>query len=590
VLLIASRSALGLECEPETIIGGLNDISDDKATAIAVGPDGTAWLLWMATDPVDYDEEIYYSINTGAGWSAPDTLHGHNSSADRFPEISVGEDGVACAIWYRAQANGQRLWCSFWRDEQWSTPEIICGDAARYDDYDVYAKSADDIWVATDRHTNLNNGRIILTYHWDGFTWDGPRRIIVSGRSSSMPEFDVAPDGTPWLAWGAYLYDDNQEQIMVSSWADTGWAAPEVVNDDLNNLGWAHIVFDGDTPMVIWTGNIAGSFDVEYSRFDEGAWSPSASISLSDTPEDPYAVDGVTSCARAADGSIVAVWLAYNEYDWFNTGIFVSRWTGSGWTPEQRVTDDGPYKHLGTATAGLGPDGTLWVAWECYEEIEPPWTTDIRGTRCSMTTPVDFALGQAAMEHGSVRISWYAGGQAGYGPFYVLRAAVDSLAFVPATPLDGAPRLNNKPVTDAPHEWLDPDPPDALLAYWVEWAADGASEYLGPLIVDARDTEEVTRPRLLLATPNPSRGGALFGYEIDCDASVSVAIYSTAGRCVRVLRAPYRRSGRYNGDQALVWDGTDNSGHRVASGVYLARLRVDGRIVPGEQAAVTVVR
>ena len=73
-------------------------------------------------------------------------------------------------------------------------------------------------------------------------------------------------------------------------------------------------------------------------------------------------------------------------------------------------------------------------------------------------------------------------------------------------------------------------------------------------------------------------------------AEVELRVYSIAGREV----ARTDRSGGAGANESdlrlLHWDGTDNLGNEVAAGVYVMRVIVDGKAVPGECAATTVLR
>jgi flagellar hook assembly protein FlgD len=68
--------------------------------------------------------------------------------------------------------------------------------------------------------------------------------------------------------------------------------------------------------------------------------------------------------------------------------------------------------------------------------------------------------------------------------------------------------------------------------------------------------------------PNPFNPATSISFEIDREEFVSLRIYDTAGRLVRTLVAANRDPGRYT----ELWNGSDESGHPVASGVYFCRL------------------
>lgn len=75
--------------------------------------------------------------------------------------------------------------------------------------------------------------------------------------------------------------------------------------------------------------------------------------------------------------------------------------------------------------------------------------------------------------------------------------------------------------------------------------------------------------RLYAPVPNPSRGMAVIRYTVGVERLVQVQIYDLAGREVRVLVNASQKPGRYS----LRWDGRDDRGSLLGSGVYLCRLR-----------------
>lgn len=97
-------------------------------------------------------------------------------------------------------------------------------------------------------------------------------------------------------------------------------------------------------------------------------------------------------------------------------------------------------------------------------------------------------------------------------------------------------------------------------------------------VLDPSGTVSVDGPRPLvlafaLASPNPSRAGAVLRVALPAAARVRVAIYDAAGREVRRLA-----DGPFDpGEFTERWDGADAAGRAVASGLYFARLQADGR-------------
>jgi flagellar hook assembly protein FlgD len=69
-------------------------------------------------------------------------------------------------------------------------------------------------------------------------------------------------------------------------------------------------------------------------------------------------------------------------------------------------------------------------------------------------------------------------------------------------------------------------------------------------------------------SPNPSAEGAHLRYSLPAKSVVRLDVYSVAGRRVRTLVAGDVEAGVWDAP----WDGRDDRGHEVASGVYFVKL------------------
>ncbi len=78
--------------------------------------------------------------------------------------------------------------------------------------------------------------------------------------------------------------------------------------------------------------------------------------------------------------------------------------------------------------------------------------------------------------------------------------------------------------------------------------------------------------------PNPFNPSTTIGYSVPCLTRVTMCIYSSAGELVRTLVDCNMPAGV----QRVTWDGTNNAGAPVASGVYVYRLRV-GKIMQSKK-------
>jgi len=82
----------------------------------------------------------------------------------------------------------------------------------------------------------------------------------------------------------------------------------------------------------------------------------------------------------------------------------------------------------------------------------------------------------------------------------------------------------------------------------------------------------VTRVSMAAPWPNPIAGQATFAYAVPIRARVELAVYDVRGRRV----ATVHRAEEPAGQHVIGWSGRDDQGRPVASGQYVAALRVQG--------------
>ncbi len=68
--------------------------------------------------------------------------------------------------------------------------------------------------------------------------------------------------------------------------------------------------------------------------------------------------------------------------------------------------------------------------------------------------------------------------------------------------------------------------------------------------------------------PNPFNPSTKIQFGLPEAGSTSIVIYNMLGQKIRTLTDDYRSAGRYE----VTWDGTDDAGHTLGTGVYLYRL------------------
>jgi len=99
----------------------------------------------------------------------------------------------------------------------------------------------------------------------------------------------------------------------------------------------------------------------------------------------------------------------------------------------------------------------------------------------------------------------------------------------------------------------------------------GCYEWQDVVAVD--DTPPVASPARLRAAPNPFNPQTELSYALSADGHVRLRLHDARGALVRELFAGQLPAGEHR----WRWDGRDGTGRECATGVYLARVMVDGR-------------
>ena len=87
---------------------------------------------------------------------------------------------------------------------------------------------------------------------------------------------------------------------------------------------------------------------------------------------------------------------------------------------------------------------------------------------------------------------------------------------------------------------------------------------------------QVKRSALLQNFPNPFNPETWIPYTLAHDAPVNIGIYNIRGQLVRQIGPGQQPAGSYlNRETAAYWDGKDQFGEAVSSGVYFYTLKAD---------------
>ena len=227
--------------------------------------------------------------------------------------------------------------------------------------------------------------------------------------------------------------------------------------------------------------------------------------------------------------------------------------------------------------------GNIYV--NVHTDLNP--NGEIRGQLTALDTslPVELSRFAAEVEHSagalSVRIEWRTMSETNNLGFNLYRSERPDGKFEKINPV-----LIKGAGTDATlHDYQFVDgaiEPGKVYYYYLEDVAfNGSTEKSELLQVDLNTNRSRLQgrslvpatTRLLQNFPNPFNPETWIPYRLAKDSSVTLTIYDTTGKLVRSIQVGHKPAAVYESkDKAIYWDGRNNYGERVASGIYFYNL------------------
>jgi hypothetical protein len=183
-------------------------------------------------------------------------------------------------------------------------------------------------------------------------------------------------------------------------------------------------------------------------------------------------------------------------------------------------------------------------------------------------TPIDLTALEATPSAGGIRISWQVP-EANFDGFLVLRAPgedADESAYEVLNPSEPIPGRGPWQYDDLLVE------PGETYSYKIgALLPGGGMSVYGPAVATAPVRLKFA---LFPGAPNPVRDATTLRFDLPRSGQVKMRIYDPAGRRVRVLLDRVLPAGH----QTIVWDGRNDDGRPVASGIFYVRLESRGEM------------
>jgi hypothetical protein len=227
-----------------------------------------------------------------------------------------------------------------------------------------------------------------------------------------------------------------------------------------------------------------------------------------------------------------------------------------------------------SGTAGLQwrtvtPNQTIVTT---LDNVDPWLSSDITGGG-TYTNPADESLPvqMSGMEAEStvegIKLSWETSSEVHSLGFHVWRSESEDGEYERITTSLIAGQGNSS--AGAVYNFTDKNFQANLTYYYriEQVESDGGSEMFGAIEVKALFIP--TEYALSQNYPNPFNPSTTFTYDVPEVSEVTITVYSLLGKEVRTLYRKQQMPGRYT----ETWDGTDNTGRKLASGVYFLRMQ-----------------
>ncbi|MBC8365825.1 beta-propeller fold lactonase family protein [bacterium] len=385
--------------------------------------------------------------------------------------------------------------------------------------------------------------------------------------SDSADPFDLTSyafgTGIDLLPWGNYPYDATISPDGSEVWIP-GASGDGVVVINRASGTVSHTIFVGEYPVSVAFSS-DGLFALVACRDGEGLWKVDTST---------YSVTSITSLPTNYQGAgnialdpvsgqfYVVDWYDELLFEMSNDGNTVLRQADLGNSLWQLVVSpDGTVIYV----TDRGTDQIRVIDRETLTQLETwpvgddPWGVDVSADGSMLVVACEdsheaWIIHTATGQSNSIILNSLA------DPRDVDILDEDGLAFLAGGSITGADPIYVLSLSDEIIVGILDAPGGNTNVIAVQAQMHG----------DGTDVVELPRVLNLSAYPNPFNPKTEIHFTLKRGGSVSLAVFDTTGRRQRRLISASEMSA---GDHSIVWDGRDDSGEKVVSGIYLLSLQ-----------------
>ena len=191
--------------------------------------------------------------------------------------------------------------------------------------------------------------------------------------------------------------------------------------------------------------------------------------------------------------------------------------------------------------------------------------------------PVEFSIFTAIAEGGAVKLLWRTEIEVGNVGFGIYRSDIKDGSYTKIAFISGAG--NSAMPND--YQFTDEDVVFGKTYYYyikdVDFTGKTNKSHIIEVIVGKQSIKMPLIPStfaLLQNYPNPFNPETWIPFQLSQDVPVTISIYDTKGQLIRTIALGNRTTGIYTTkDRAAYWEGRNNLGEKVSSGVYFYQLQ-----------------
>ncbi len=509
------KGLLHFDGEFWTVYTTENGLAENEIQSLGIDPYGNVWVGTATKGLCRFDGYTWKTYNDAYGLP-----HGSIKAIDFDPDGNIMFSTLHGIIHYTAG--------------EWKAIGPESGNGS----YDLAISDDGSVW----------SGNALGLCRYDKENWtlnttdDGP----VNNEINTVA---VDPDGNIWCGsygglsrydgsqWKIYTYDDILWSYEITSlaFAPDGvlWFGTRGGVGRYNGETWTYYtVEDGIPDQNIISVAIGANGDVWCGTLRKGVCRFDGEVWKTYNAEDGLAGNKIRAIAIGMDGDV-----------WCGTSIehcraALSRFNGKTWTTYET-------RGCRVDTIEIGPDSDVWIgsdegigrfngeSWKYYNEDDGLVSKNVQSIDIS--------------SDGTAWIGTYRG-----------VSCYDGVKWRSYTTDDGLTNNNINSVAIAPDG-----------AIWFGCNRGGLSRLIEelPTIVGA----SYTLPQKITITgnyPNPFNHSTTIGFVLPHEDLVNLSIYNIMGQKVRTLLSETKTAGTHS----IIWDGRDEKGSIVSSGIYLTHL------------------